>query len=129
MPKFESREKGLSRLRSPECADGSRTRSLSAMNSKGPWWLRIGRRLFPESIWNGAGAIVDKAYRAPYTGDALVSTGKGMVYGSGTVNERWVLVVKDSAGKDHYVNVEQQVWHNHSVGDTISANDPLVNLP
>ena len=91
-----------------------------------PWWIRLGRRLF--GVWDGAGVIVDKRHRDAYTGDVLVPTGRAPVYGSGTVAERWVLVVRDSDGIDHYVNVGSAVWERHAVGDVITARDPLIDL-
>ena len=84
-----------------------------------PWWLRIARRLFPGRVWDGAGVSVDKTYREPYTGDVMVANGRGLDYGSGTVAERWVLVVRDKAREDRYMNVEQhprtsgQPLHRH----------------
>lgn len=99
------------------------------MTASPPWWLRVGRRLFPAYVWDGAGVVVDKSYREPYTGETLVAVGRGMDYGSGTVEERWVLVVRDNTGEEHYLNVEKPIWDSHEIGDWISADDPLVNLP
>lgn len=100
------------------------------MSPKTSWWLWIGRRLLPNRVWNGAGVVVDKRYRGPYTGEALVPVGRGgLDYGSGTVAARWILVIKDKRGEEHYVNVGQQVWDQHREGDIITPDDPLVDLP
>ena len=90
------------------------------------WWLRWGRRFLPARVWDGAGVIVDKVHREPYTGATLVPIGTGTAMGSGTVPERWVLVVRDRVSVEHYVNVERPVWEGHEIGDRITAAYPLV---
>ena len=92
-----------------------------------PWWLRIARRLFPGRVWDGAGVSVDKTYREPYTGDVMVANGRGLDYGSGTVAERWVLVVRDKAREDHYIDVESTRARQASpwTGITACGPDPV----
>jgi hypothetical protein len=93
-----------------------------------PAWLRLARRLFPGRVWSGAGIVVRKAHLDAYTGDARANTGVAVAYGSGTISARWVLVVKDDKGREHYVNVDPSVWECHGAGDVITAEHPLMNL-
>lgn len=90
---------------------------------------RLARRLVPGKVWDGAGEVVDKTYREPYTGDALVVTGRGMAYGSASTEERWVLIVRDPTGEDHFVNVDREVWDAHDIGASVTAASPLVAHP
>lgn len=73
--------------------------------------------------------MVRKVYREPYTGEAHANTGVAVGLSSGTIPARWVVVVRDASGKEHFVNVEPKVWEQCEVGDVISADDPLVDLP
>ena len=101
-----------------------------AIMKKSPIWLKVGRRFFPAWVWSGAGTITRKTHLDAAEASGRVTVGRfqpGFV--SGVVDERWVLVVTDSRGKDHYVNVKGEVWERHDVGDVITAEDPLVNLP
>ncbi len=50
-------------------------------------------------------------------------------YVSGNVPARWVLAVQDARQKEHYLNADRPAREGHEVGDVITAQDPLVNLP
>lgn len=92
-------------------------------------WLRLARRMLPDVVWSGAGTVVRKAYFERGAGGGLVTVGRfqqGFV--SGHVPPRWVVVVADDAGKEHYVGVEQLVWEQCEAGDVITKQEPLIEI-
>lgn len=92
-------------------------------------WLQWGRRLLPNLVWSGAGTVVRKNHFQRGAGGGMVTVGRfqqGFV--SGRVPPRWVLVVADGTGKEHYVAVEQQVWDQYEVGDLVVKENPLVEV-
>ena len=92
-------------------------------------WLRWARWLLPSAVWSGAGTVVMKGSFERGTGGGFVTVGhfqQGFV--SGPVPPRWVVVVADEAGKEHYVGVEQTVWEKWELGDVITKDNPLVEI-
>lgn len=105
-------------------------RYSDAIMRKSPIWLKLGRRLFPSWVWSGAGTITRKTHLEAAPAGGKVTVGRYQTgFVSGVVDARWVLVVTDSSGKDHYVNVGLEVWERHDIGDVIDADDPLINIP
>ena len=97
--------------------------------TKPPIWLRLARRVFPTRVWSGAGTITRKAHHDATPAGGRVTVGRYLTgFVSGVVDERWILVVTDGDGKDHYVNVHSEVWEQHGVGDVVTADDPLINI-
>ena len=99
------------------------------MSGRTSLFLRWARRLLPNALWSGAGTVVRKGYFERGTGGGFVTVGlfqPGFV--SGRVPPRWVVVVADEAGKEHYVGVEQTVGEQPEVGDVITKDDPLVEI-
>lgn len=96
--------------------------------------IRLGRshhaggRQFPRLTWSGAGTVVRKVHRDAYTGETHANTGVAVGIGSATTPARWVVIVRDESGTDHYVNVDPSVWEECEPGDVITANNSLVNL-
>lgn len=112
------------------CRSAETRRYPVTIMKKSPIWLKLGRGFFPTWVWSGAGTITRKTHLDAAPAGGKVTVGRYQTgFVSGVVDERWVLVVTDSSGKDHYVNVEPTVWERHEVGDVISADSPLVNLP
>jgi hypothetical protein len=100
------------------------------VRTRTPLWLSAARRALPGRVWSGAGEVTRKFYRPPGAVDgARVVVGRFLTANvGGVVPERWVLVVTDELGRDHYVNVGEEVWHAHDVGDEITRQDPLVDV-
>lgn len=97
------------------------------MSARTALWLRWARRLFPNTVWSGAGTVVRKNHFEPRVGGGMATVGRfqqGFV--SGLVPQRWVIVVADEAGKEHFVGVKQSVWDQYECGDVITEDDPLV---
>jgi len=94
------------------------------------WRTRVARALFPGLVWSGAGTIVRKNYFEFRTSGAWVQMGGELQSGwVGTAPlTRWLLVVEDLKGKQHFVGVEADVWERHDVGDVITADDPLIAI-
>jgi hypothetical protein len=94
-----------------------------------PVWLRLARKLLPRWVWSGAGTVTGRIYKpAGFATGAKVLVGRVMTgHVSGVVPERWVLVVSDDSGKEHYVNVAPDIWQRHEVGSVITPDRPLVN--
>ena len=99
------------------------------MIARTPFWTRMARRFLPGRVWSGAGIIVRKAHREATAATALVFPVKVPAVTEGPVAERWILVVLDESGEEHYVNVAYRTWEEHEIGDVITAEDPLVNTP
>lgn len=92
-------------------------------------WLRCARRLLPSRVWSGAGTVVRKSYLDLGVGGGMVTVGRfAQGFVSGPVPLRWVVVVVDEAGKEHYIAVEQSVGEQVEVGDVVTADDPLVEV-
>lgn len=94
-----------------------------------PAWLASARRLFPHSVWSGAGVIVRKKVFDSAVGSGTVPVDFVPVRVTGVVPTRWVLVVQDAAGDEHGVDVDRTVWEVHQVGDVVSADNPLIRVP
>ena len=58
----------------------------------------------------------------------LVPVGRSFASVYGKVLPRWVVIVRDEGGVDHYVNVSPNVWEFYQVGDIIPADAPLVDV-
>lgn len=79
-----------------------------------PVRLKVARRLLPRYGWSGADEVVR---RAQYKGGeinarAFVARNPARGYVRGYVAPRYVLVVRDDAGKEHDVNVCPAIWHH-----------------
>lgn len=92
------------------------------------WRTRVARALFSGLVWSGAGTIVRKKYFEFRSAGSWVDMGGEMQHGwTGTVPPtRWLLVVEDLKGREHFVGVEADVWKRHDVGDVVTADDPLI---
>ena len=106
---------------------------MSDSSGRTRWSLRVARRLCPGRVWSGAGVVVRKVLKDSIdVQDAYVTTFVVPVLSSsrvdGWVPSRWLLVVQDSSGQEHYVNVHPQVWIDHEEGDVITAAHPLVEV-
>jgi hypothetical protein len=59
----------------------------------------------------------------------MYHVGDGLAFSSGTTEPRWVLVVTDDRGKEHYLNVTSDVWDAYENGDLITPEEPLTETP
>ena len=91
----------------------------------------MGAKIGSGSRLMGAGVIARKSYfERGASGGWMPMIPAQLQQGwvSGTVPPRWVLVVEDSAGKEHVVAVASDVWKGHEVGDVVTADNPLVDI-
>ena len=94
------------------------------------WRTRVARALFPNLVWSGAGTITRKTYFEFRASGVWVQMGGELQHGwAGTVPPtRWLLVVQDRRGRDHFLGVEAEVWERHDVGDVVTAEHPLIAI-
>lgn len=93
--------------------------------------LKLARRFFPRLVWSGAGVVVRKNYFERGAGGGwmpMIPAGLQQGWVSGAVPPRWVLVVKDLADKEHVVAVADEIWLSYEVGDSVTEDDPLVDI-
>lgn len=112
----------------PGWGDANKRRvDLGGLLESNPWMLRLVRKVAPGRVWDGSGLIVAKRRLGPFTVALPVNPlwrGWERPFRK-TVGERWVLIVRDHAGREHPVNVDEPTWRAHDVGDVISSDDPL----
>lgn len=41
---------------------------------------------------------------------------------------RWLFIVDDLKGKEHFVGVEADVWERYDVGDVVTIEAPLIAI-
>ena len=87
--------------------------------------------MMPGLVWSGAGKVTLKSH---YFGNSDGWTGMEMAnpignpIGVADSPVRWILRAQDNFGKVHDVFVGEQHWHQHHVGDVITADDPLLDV-
>ena len=94
------------------------------------WRTRVARMVFPGLAWSGAGTISRKNFFEYRSGGAWVQMGGELQAGwaGAAPPTRWLLVVQDLKGKEHFVGVDADVWEQLQVGDVITAGNPLIDV-
>ena len=85
----------------------------------------MARKITPRNVWDGAGIVTEKKYIEPFSGQTIVSAGRGLAPASGSTEERWVVVVRDSKDRDHFVNTDKRRWDDLIVGERVVAEHPI----
>lgn len=100
---------------------------LGGLLESNQWMLRLTRKVIPGRVWDGSGEIVAKQHLEPFT----VSLPANPLWRGWerpfhkSVGDRWVITVGDASGRRHPVNVDEETWRAHEVGDRITSADPL----